>query len=58
MPDTKHYTVRVLRSGKTLLDYTPCYEQEPVPAPAEEIPAPENLETTERLFLAATHLEQ
>lgn len=58
VPDTKHYTVRVLRSGKTLLDYTPCYEQEPVPAPAEEIPAPEKLETTERLFLAATHLEQ
>ncbi len=38
VPDTKHYTVRVLRSGKTLLDYTPCYKQEPVPPLPRKFP--------------------
>ena len=31
---------------------------EPIPSPAEEIPAPEKIKTCEKLFLAATHLEQ
>ena len=38
-----------------------CKKAEPhgdIPSPAEAIPEPENIETTEKLFLAATHLEQ
>lgn len=51
-------TLRVIRGGKEILSYTPITNTEAVPAPAEEIPAPEELETNEKLFLAAVHLEQ
>ncbi len=43
---------------KTILTYVPVKNTEPVPLPAEEIPEPEKLDTNEKLFLAATHLEQ
>ncbi|WP_212971977.1 DUF5107 domain-containing protein [Bacillus sp. J14TS2] len=32
--------------------------EQPLPDPAEEIPAPDKLKSTEELFLAATHIEQ
>ena len=51
-------TLSVSKDGKELLSYTPHENREPVPSPAEAIPEPEKLETTEKLFLAATHLEQ
>ncbi len=38
-----------------------CKKAEPhgdIPSPAEAIPDPEKIETTEKLFLAATHIEQ
>jgi tetratricopeptide (TPR) repeat protein len=45
--------------GKVIVDYTEVERPEPeIPEPAEPIPAPEELKTTEELFLAATHLEQ
>lgn len=45
--------------GKTLVRYR-FYEPElqPVPSPAEPLKAPEELRSTEELYLAATHLEQ
>ena len=44
---------------RTLVRYR-MYEPElrPIPAPAEPLGAPEELRTTEELYLAATHLEQ
>lgn len=50
--------VRILKDDNIILSYQPVKNTEPVPAPAEEIPEPEKLKTTEKLFLAATHLEQ
>lgn len=50
--------VTVLKEGKKILEYTPVDYQEPIPAPAQALPEPSALETTEKLFLAATHLEQ
>lgn len=45
--------------GKQLVRFDERIWPEPIiPEPAEEIPAPEKLQTTEELFLAATHLEQ
>lgn len=46
------------RDGKEILSCTPVKTTEPVPEPAEAIPEQEKLETTEKLFLAAVHLEQ
>ncbi len=54
----KQIVCAVKKDGKEILSCTPVKTSEPVPSPAEEIPAPEKLETTEKLFLAATHLEQ
>ncbi|HIT85277.1 MAG TPA: DUF5107 domain-containing protein [Candidatus Ornithomonoglobus intestinigallinarum] len=51
-------SVRITRDTKTVLSYTPQKDTEPVPSPAEEIPEPEKIETAEKLFLAAVHLEQ
>lgn len=53
-------TVVVTNSeGNVLVQYDEVKRPEPViPEPAEAIPAPEELKTTEELFLAATHLEQ
>lgn len=51
-------TLQVKKAGKVLLSYTPVERTEPVPLPAEAVPQPEELDTTEKLFLAATHLEQ
>lgn len=46
-------------AGKTLVRYR-VYEPElqPVPSPADPLKAPEELRSTEELYLAATHLEQ
>lgn len=50
---------RVRQGEKELLRCTPAEDnKEPVPSPAEALPPPEELETTEKLFLAAVHLEQ
>ena len=54
----KQIVCAVKMDGKEILSCTPVKASEPVPSPAEEIPAPEKLVTTEKLFLAATHLEQ
>lgn len=54
----KKIVCSIKKDGKEILSCTPVKTSEPVPSPAEEIPEPEKLETTEKLFLAATHLEQ
>lgn len=51
-------TANIIRDTKIILEYEPVKNSEPVPSPAEEIPEPEKLDTNEKLFLAATHLEQ
>ncbi len=51
-------TAAIVKGGKEILTYAPVTNTEPVPSPAEEILAPEELETNEKLFLAAVHLEQ
>lgn len=56
--DAQHYTVKITQNNREVLHYTPAHTEEPIPSPAEEIPAPEKLPSTERLFLAAVHLEQ
>lgn len=56
--DFNDVTARLFVDGKEILDYKPIENTEPVPSPAEEIPEPEKIETTEKLFLAAVHLEQ
>lgn len=51
--------LRVIRDNKVLLSCSPAEENaEPVPSPAEPLAAPEEIETNEKLFLAAVHLEQ
>lgn len=51
--------LRATKNGRIMLSCVTAKESsEPIPSPAEEIPAPEKLETTEKLFLAAVHLEQ
>lgn len=54
----KKIVCAVKKNSKEILSCTPVKTSEPVPSPAEEIPEPEKLDTTEKLFLAATHLEQ
>lgn len=47
------------KEGKVILSYIPQkVEEQECPEPAKPLPAPEKLETTEKLFLAAVHLEQ
>ncbi len=47
------------RSGKVLVEYMAVEQElEPVPDPADPLPKPELLKSTEELYLAATHLEQ
>ena len=47
------------QSGKELVSFQEVSWPEPeIPEPAEAIPVPEELKTTEEVFLAATHLEQ
>ena len=47
------------QTGKELISYEPQMSVEkPIPEPATAILAPEELETTEDLYLAAIHLEQ
>lgn len=49
----------IIKDGKVILSCKPAAKSsEPIPSPAEAIPEPEKLETNEKLFLAATHLEQ
>ena len=46
-------------SGRTVVSYLcPLSREEELPAPAQALPEPEELETAEKLFLAAVHLEQ
>lgn len=57
--NTDDLELRATKDGKVMLSCAVAKESsEPIPSPAEEIPAPEKLETTEKLFLAAVHLEQ
>ncbi|MBQ8541556.1 MAG: DUF5107 domain-containing protein [Clostridia bacterium] len=51
-------SVSIKKDGKTIVDYIPVKNKEEIPSPAEAIPAPEKIETNEKLFLAAVHLEQ
>ncbi len=51
-------TLKITGDTKTILEHIPVKNTEPVPSPAEAIPAPEEIPTNEKLFLAATHLEQ
>ena len=55
---TDDYEIRLSKDGELLLKYAPVKKDSEVPEPATEIPEPEKLDTTEKLFLAATHLEQ
>lgn len=55
---SKDIVCNVRKAGKIILSCAPVTNTEDIPSPAEEIPDPEALETTEKLFLAATHLEQ
>ena len=51
--------VTVMQGTQILVSYKVYKPKlEPVPKPADAIPAPEKLKTTEELYLAATHLEQ
>ena len=50
--------VKITKDGTTLLEHIPVKNTEPVPSPAEEIPAPGDIPTNEKLFLSAVHLEQ
>lgn len=44
---------------KTLVSYTPFIQkEEPAPEPAQPLPKPEEIESTEELYLVAQHLEQ
>jgi tetratricopeptide (TPR) repeat protein len=46
-------------SGRILIAYTPVtLGDEPIPQPAAAIPAPQEIATTEGLYLAGLHLEQ
>ena len=57
--DETKLTLAVYKDGNELLSYTPMGENdEETPNPAEALPEPQFVETTEKLFLAATHLEQ
>ena len=52
-------TVTIFSGNKTLVEYTVYKKKlEPVPAPAEPLKAPEEMKSTEELYLAGTHLEQ
>ncbi len=56
--DERELILTIRKEGKEILSYRPSVNTEPTPSAAEEIPAPGELETTEKLFLAAVHLEQ
>ncbi len=51
-------TAKLFNGSKVILSYTTEKISEPTPSPAEAIPEPELLDTNEKLFLAAVHLEQ
>ncbi len=51
-------TLNLKKASKTLLNYKHIKNTDSVPSPAQEILEPEKLDTTEKLFLAAVHLEQ
>ncbi len=57
--DLRGCEATVEAEGKVLVHYQ-VYEPElqPIPSPADPLKAPEELRSTEELFLAATHLEQ
>lgn len=56
MPDCK---VTVSHSGRVLVEYA-VYEEKlkPIPEPASPMKAPQDMRSTEELYLAASHLEQ
>lgn len=54
----KDIKVVIKKDGRVLTSYSPIQNTDPVPSPAEEIGAPETIETNEKLYLAAVHLEQ
>lgn len=52
-------TVTVSCGNKVLVEYTVYEKQpEPIPEPAEPMKSPEEMKSTEELYLAGTHLEQ
>lgn len=54
----KDVYVAIKQGEKILVDYAPVKNKEEIPSPAEAIPVPEKIETNEKLYLAAVHLEQ
>ncbi len=55
----ENWELIVSKEGKKLLSCEPYSPQDDeIPSPAQAIPAPQEIETNEQLFLAATHLEQ
>lgn len=55
----KDCKVTVVCGGKLLAEYTTYVPKlEAIPEPAVALPAPQDLKSTEELYLAATHLEQ
>lgn len=54
----KEIVCTIKKDGKEILTCADVKNSEPVPSPAEEIPEPEKLDTNEKLYLAAVHLEQ
>ncbi len=51
-------TANIKKDNKILLNYEHIKNAEPIPSPAKEIPKPNEIDTNEKLFLAAVHLEQ
>lgn len=57
--DKTEVKVCVYDNGKLILEYSPEKENtEKIPSPTTALPKPKELDTTEKLFLAAVHLEQ
>jgi len=58
-PDESHLTLCIEKDGKEILSYTPVIKNSvSIPSPAEAAKPPEEIETTEKLYLTALHLEQ
>lgn len=51
-------TAEITKGQKVILKHIPVTGKKALPSPAEELPAPREIPTNEKLYLAATHLEQ
>lgn len=57
--DKSKIRMSVYKDGSEIIGYTPVeVNTDDIPSPAEALPVPQEVETNEKLFLAATHLEQ